>query len=90
VDPSVRWIRLSANVSPSGTPTATPDALSETYALAPADASPYPGGTAGISSLSHNGIAAAAAFINDHLIVLDILGVAALLYLSLSRDKRRA
>jgi hypothetical protein len=90
VDPSVRWIRSSANASPSGTSTATPDALSETYAFAPADASPYPGGTAGISSLSHSGIAAAAAFINDHLIVLDILGVAALLYLSLSRDKRRA
>jgi hypothetical protein len=84
--PSVSAIRLSADVGPSVAPATTPDAIPETYSLSPSDPG---GGTTGISSLADGGLAAAAAFINEHLIVLDILGVAALLSLSLPRNKKR-
>ncbi|MDQ1477956.1 MAG: hypothetical protein QOE62_3185 [Actinomycetota bacterium] len=86
VKPSVSAIRLSADVGPSVAPATTPDAIPETYSLSPSDPG---GGTTGISSLADGGLAAAAAFINEHLIVLDILGVAALLSLSLPRNKKR-
>jgi hypothetical protein len=85
VQPGVREIRLSADVGPSVAPATTPNASTGRYSLSPSD----PGGGTGISSFSDGFLAAAAAFMNEHLIVLDILGVAALLSLSLPRDKKR-
>ena len=86
VQPGVSEIRLSADVGPSVAPATTPNAYPGTYSLSPSDPG---GGTTGISSLSDGFLAAAAALINEHLIVLDILGVVALLSLSLPRDKKR-
>ncbi|MCU1468000.1 MAG: hypothetical protein JWM72_3928 [Actinomycetia bacterium] len=83
---SVRWIRFSTKVAPSSAPITTPDALAWSPSVSASD----PGGTTGISALAEGGLAAVAAFINDHLIVLDILGVVTLLSLSVSRGRRRA